>query len=110
MAYRRTDLAVGRVIPQQTARPEWQRSHERREVEGINKFIIEKSEDEFENRIDRDSYAILDVSALSIFSSCQNLGVYKTTHHVATYRRRKMTNIIKFATETKNYENDYISS
>jgi hypothetical protein len=42
---------------------------------------------------------ILDVSALSIFSSCQNLGVYKTTHHVATYRRRNMTNIIKFATE-----------
>ena len=31
---------------------------------------------------------ILDVSAL-IFTSCHILGVFKTTHHVATYRRRK---------------------
>jgi hypothetical protein len=50
---------------------------------------------------------ILDVSAL-IFTSCHILGVFKTTHHVATYRRRKMTNI-KFATETKSSENNYIN-
>jgi hypothetical protein len=50
---------------------------------------------------------ILDVSAL-IFTSCYILGVFRTTHHVATYRRRKMTNI-KFATKTKSSENNYIN-
>jgi hypothetical protein len=45
LAYRRTDSAVWRGTPQQqTARPEWQRFHEKREEEGINKFIKDKSE------------------------------------------------------------------
>ena len=44
---------------------------------------------------------------VSDYTSCHILGVFKTTQPVATYRRRKMTNI-KFATKTKNYENNYI--